>query len=216
MADLLHQPVHLYVKTHRMTGLKYFGRTVEDPYSYLGSGAYWIRHIARYGNDVSTRVIGTFTDEAQLRAVAKSFSVEHDIATSTDWANLLPEDGDVAGDGWTAGHDHSAQIAALDAAVRRRLEKKRQEERQKRQEEGQKRQEEGQKKGDLTAMTFVVCLALISLASGIYWQSNSTPGDGYADGFEPIQFFLGAGVVLVSPLGWIPRGHRGVDCQQAL
>lgn len=190
MAYLLNEPVHLYVKTHRLTGLKYFGRTVEDPYSYLGSGAYWIRHIARYGNDVNTRVIGTFTDEAQLRAAAKTFSAEHDIAASTDWANLLPEDGDVAGDGWTPGLEYSTQIEALDAAVERRLERVRRENEEKRRLEEKGRQEEKEKK---EGATFAVCLVLVSIALGIYSQSS-------------LGFLLGALAGLLTPIGWIPAG----------
>lgn len=29
-------PIYLYVKTHRKTGLKYFGKTVKDPLTYKG------------------------------------------------------------------------------------------------------------------------------------------------------------------------------------
>lgn len=120
MGDL-RQPVNLYVKTHRLTGLKYFGRTVENPFEYRGSGAYWTRHLEKYGNDVSTKIIGTYTNSAELRAAAESFSADHDVATSVKWANLLPEDGNVTGDGWSPYGDHAEQIAALDAAVQREL-----------------------------------------------------------------------------------------------
>ena len=117
----LDKPVHLYVKKHNLTGLKYFGRTTENPYVYQGSGAYWTRHLAKYGNDVSTKVIGTFTDSTELRAAAEAFSVEKNIVSSSKWANLLGEDGGVSGDGWNPLGDHRRQIAALDAAVERRL-----------------------------------------------------------------------------------------------
>lgn len=117
----LDKPVHLYVKKHNLTGLKYFGRTTENPHVYQGSGAYWTRHVAKYGNDVSTRVIGTYTDSTELRAAAEAFSVEKKIVSSTKWANLLGEDGGVSGDGWSPHRDHRRQIEALDAAVERRL-----------------------------------------------------------------------------------------------
>ena len=117
----LDKPVHLYVKKHNRTGLKYFGRTTEDPYDYQGSGAYWTRHLAKYGNDVSTKVIGTYTDSNELRIAAQSFSAEKNITSSTKWANLLGEDGGVSGEGWSPYTDHSRRIAALDAAVERRL-----------------------------------------------------------------------------------------------
>lgn len=117
----LDRPVYLYVKTHRRTGLKYFGRTVEDPHDYGGSGAYWTRHLQKFGNDVDTVIVGTFVDSDRLRSAATSFSAENDIAASTQWANLYPEDGGEAGAGFRLSDDHSPKIAALDAAVRARL-----------------------------------------------------------------------------------------------
>ena len=97
----LHKPVHLYVKTHNLTGLKYFGRTTEDPFAYPGSGAYWTRHLAQYGQDVSTRIVGTYTDSAELRSAAESFSAKNNIAASTQWANWRVALGGTAGPwGW--------------------------------------------------------------------------------------------------------------------
>ena len=40
---------YLYVKTHRITGLKYLGKTKQDPYKYRGSGVYWTSHIKKHG-----------------------------------------------------------------------------------------------------------------------------------------------------------------------
>lgn len=118
MGDL-DKPVHLYEKTHNQTGLKYFGRTVEDPETYRGSGAYWTRHLDAYGDDVTTTVLGTYTDSTELTSAAESYSTEYEIATSTQYANLLDEDGGVAGAGWNPKTDHSARIASLDEAVQR-------------------------------------------------------------------------------------------------
>lgn len=100
------KPVHLYVKTHNVTGLKYFGPTAENPETYLGSGAYWRSHLAEYGDNVTTEVVGTYVDEAQLRAACDSFSTENDIVNSVEWANLIPESG-MPGEGWKPGHDYS-------------------------------------------------------------------------------------------------------------
>ena len=36
---------HLYVKTHKKTGLKYLGQTKKDPFQYSGSGHRWTKHI---------------------------------------------------------------------------------------------------------------------------------------------------------------------------
>lgn len=120
----LERPVHLYVKKHNRTGLKYFGRTTENPYEYRGSGAYWTRHLDKYGDDVSTTIVGTYTDSEMLRAAAEAFSTEKKIVSSTKWANLLGEDGGVSGDGWSPRGDYRAKVAALDAAVARGLENK--------------------------------------------------------------------------------------------
>ena len=115
----LPRPVHLYIKTHRKTGLKYFGRTVEDPYSYQGSGAYWTRHLAKYGDDVSTVIVGTYYDDVELRTAAQNFSSTNRVAESTEWANLLPENGDEAGEGWNPTQNYASRIAALDASFER-------------------------------------------------------------------------------------------------
>ena len=38
-------PSYLYVKTHNVTGLKYFGKTTRNPLTTNGSGVYWKSHI---------------------------------------------------------------------------------------------------------------------------------------------------------------------------
>ena len=119
MADM-DKPVHLYVKTHNVTGLKYFGRTAENPETYLGSGAYWRSHLAEYGDNVTTEVVGTYVDEAQLRAACDSFSTENDIVNSVELANLIPESG-MPGEGWKPGHDYSDAVEALKRAAIRRI-----------------------------------------------------------------------------------------------
>lgn len=185
----LERPVHLYVKTHRKTGLKYFGRTEQDPNTYRGSGAYWTRHLESYGNDVSTMIIGTFTDRAKLRAAAMSFSAEHDIATSTEWANLLPEDGDVHGAGWEIGRDYSARVAALDAAVRRRLDGTRP--------DGSYRTTTPRgNDANRFQRTFLVCLPLVAIAITVFFsQQQNFPAD---------QWWLFLLLGLMTPLGWLP------------
>ena len=86
--------IHLYVKTHNLTGLKYFGKTTrKDPISYKGSGKYWIRHLRKYGSDFSTEIIATFEDAKLCEEFAKRFSLENDIVKSDKWANLREENG---------------------------------------------------------------------------------------------------------------------------
>jgi len=86
--------ISLYVKTHNVTGLRYFGKTTKDPYYYKGSGIYWKKHIAKHGNDVSTIVVGEYLEVSSLlRTHALNFSVLFDIVHSTKWANLINENG---------------------------------------------------------------------------------------------------------------------------
>lgn len=86
--------IYLYIKTHNKTGLKYFGKTANnDPHSYQGSGRYWKRHIAKHGYDVTTEILGCFENDEDCTKVAISFSIEHGIVNSPEWANLREENG---------------------------------------------------------------------------------------------------------------------------
>ena len=86
------KPTYLYIKTHNITGLKYFGKTTNnDPYKYNGSGTYWKRHLNKHGNDVSTEIIGYYTDKEECLNVALKFSKDNDIVKSEEWANLKEE-----------------------------------------------------------------------------------------------------------------------------
>ena len=91
----------LYIKTHNKTGLKYFGKSQKSFgifEKYSGSGAYWIKHLRKHGNDVTTRIYGIF-DESDLYyreilvKIALDFSETNNIVESKEWANLIPEDG---------------------------------------------------------------------------------------------------------------------------
>jgi len=87
-------PTYLYVKQHRITKLKYFGKTTKDPYSYLGSGTKWTRHISKHGKEhVETIWVKLFCNREELTLFAQKFSEENDIVESSTWANLCPENG---------------------------------------------------------------------------------------------------------------------------
>ena len=88
------KPTYLYIKQHNQTGLKYFGKTVsKDPVKYKGSGKHWLRHIEKYGNDVTTVWYQLFEDKESLVEYALNFSKENNIVKSDIWANLKDEDG---------------------------------------------------------------------------------------------------------------------------
>ena len=86
-------PTYLYIKTHNITGLKYFGKTSNDPYNYRGSGKHWLAHIKKHGNDVSTEILGYYTTKEECQRVAEEFSNNHNIVESKEWANLILENG---------------------------------------------------------------------------------------------------------------------------
>lgn len=92
-------PTYLYVKTHNITGLKYFGKTTGDPFKYRGSGKYWIDHLKIHGNDVSTEIVGLFEDKDECVATALNFSTVNNIVHAVNednkkiWANQIIENG---------------------------------------------------------------------------------------------------------------------------
>ncbi|HET8688408.1 MAG TPA: NUMOD3 domain-containing DNA-binding protein [Methanosarcina sp.] len=87
------KPTWLYIKQHNITGLKYFGKTTRNPYSYIGSGTYWRRHLKLHGRDVTTLWCQLFNSEDEIKKFALEFSNKNNIVESKEWANLRPEDG---------------------------------------------------------------------------------------------------------------------------
>ncbi len=85
--------IYLYVKTHNVTGLKYLGKTSKDPYKYLGSGIYWLNHIKKYGNDISTEILLETNDEKEIKSKGIYYSELWDVKNSDNWANLTREEG---------------------------------------------------------------------------------------------------------------------------
>ena len=88
----------LYVKTHKVTGLKYLGYTSDpDPYQYLGSGKYWMRHLEKHGKDITTEILHECLSKEEIKARGLYYSELWDVVNATDvhgkkiWANLMPE-----------------------------------------------------------------------------------------------------------------------------
>lgn len=92
--------IYLYVKQHKITGLKYFGRTIKNPFKYKGSGTHWNRHLKKHGFDIETIEVYGFDDQETCTKFAIKFSNENMIVESKLWANEVPENG-VAGGGAT-------------------------------------------------------------------------------------------------------------------
>lgn len=89
------KPTYLYIKQHSITGLKYFGKTtLDDPYSYFGSGKYWKHHIKKHGKEyIKTLWCLKFYNEEHIKEFALDFSERNNIVESDEWANIVPENG---------------------------------------------------------------------------------------------------------------------------
>lgn len=86
---------YLYIKQHRITGLKYFGMTKrKDPFKYDGSGYYWNLHLKKHGRKyIQTIEIYGFDNQELCTQFALKFSRDNNIVESDEWANLVLEDG---------------------------------------------------------------------------------------------------------------------------
>lgn len=85
---------YLYLKTHNKTGLKYLGKTKQDPYKYKGSGKYWKRHIEKHGYNVTTEILLITQDKDELKETGLFFSKLLNVVESNEYANLKEENGD--------------------------------------------------------------------------------------------------------------------------
>ena len=84
---------YLYIKQHILTGLKYFGKTIKNPYTYKGSGRYWKAHLRKHGFEVDTLQVWEFDDSELCKQFALKFSRDNNIVSSSEWANLREENG---------------------------------------------------------------------------------------------------------------------------
>ena len=85
--------IYLYAKQHRVTGLRYFGKTKKDPYTYTGSGTYWLRHLKTHGKNIDTTWVQAYEDDVLVKEEAVFFSKIYNIVESDEWANLTIETG---------------------------------------------------------------------------------------------------------------------------
>lgn len=85
--------ISLYLKTHNVTGLKYLGKTIKDPYVYKGSGVYWSNHIEKHGNDVTTKVLMVCDSKDEVKVWGQYYSKVWNIVESKEFANLTIETG---------------------------------------------------------------------------------------------------------------------------
>lgn len=98
--------IYLYIKTHRITGLRYLGKTSSnDPHLYPGSGKRWRAHLEKYGYNFDTEVLLESNDPVKIKEAGLHYSKLWNIVEDTNWANLKPE----SGDGGTFTHTEEAK-----------------------------------------------------------------------------------------------------------
>ncbi len=97
---------HLYVNTHS-SGLKYLGKTTQDPYRYAGSGTRWKHHLTKHGNNVTTEIIRTCHSQEELVKWGTYYSNIFNVVESDRWANLRAETGDGGDTSKTPGYIES-------------------------------------------------------------------------------------------------------------
>jgi hypothetical protein len=87
---------YLYIKTSPF-GLKYLGKTSKNPFTYLGSGKIWKRHIKKHNlttDNIKTEIVFETTDVEKLIKKGIELSILYDVVKSKEWANLREESGD--------------------------------------------------------------------------------------------------------------------------
>jgi hypothetical protein len=96
LSDLpMFSPTALYVKTHNKTGFKYFGKTTRLSciHTYKGSGIHWKRHLKIHGDDYTTELLGIWQNKEKLKEFAVKFCNENNVVKSSEWANMVLEEG---------------------------------------------------------------------------------------------------------------------------
>lgn len=91
---MLFIPTYLYIKQHAITGKLYFGKTIQNPETYLGSGERWLNHINKHGKEhVVNLWYCLFYDKDELTKFATTCSQQWNIVESDTWLNTIPENG---------------------------------------------------------------------------------------------------------------------------
>jgi hypothetical protein len=89
----------LYVKVHKITGLRYLGQTKRDPIKYKGSGIDWTEHLLTHGEDVDTIILLQTTSATERNRTGRYYSTLWKVTTAMDdygnkiWANRIPDTG---------------------------------------------------------------------------------------------------------------------------
>jgi hypothetical protein len=87
--------IYLYVKTHKITGLKYLGKTkAKNPIKYPGSGTRWTNHLKVHGYYFDTEILRECETAAEVKEWGIYYSKLFNVVEDHAWANLKFETGD--------------------------------------------------------------------------------------------------------------------------
>lgn len=115
--------IYLYVKVCPHCGLRYFGKTIQNPHVYAGSGKHWLRHLKKHDVKSITESIWAFESQDECTEFALMFSQENNIVESSTWANLKPEtatDGGFYTMGWKHTNEAKEKISKALRGTKRR------------------------------------------------------------------------------------------------
>ena len=87
--------IYLYIK-RSPKGLYYLGKTIKNPYTYIGSGLVWKAHLSENNftsKDIETRVIYATSDHKKFSEYAIKVSKKLNVVCSDQWANMVYEEG---------------------------------------------------------------------------------------------------------------------------
>lgn len=85
----------IYLKESPL-GLKYLGKTQQNPFNYIGSGVYWKRHLKKHKfkhRDIKTTVLYETTNQNDLKKMGIYYSIFFNIINNDEFANLIHEQG---------------------------------------------------------------------------------------------------------------------------
>lgn len=102
---------YLYIKTHTITGLKYLGKTTQDPFKYNGSGKYWKLHLNKHGNEHDTEILMECQTNEEVSKWGLYYSELYNVVESPEWANLKLESGDGGSSGVIKSPETRAKIS---------------------------------------------------------------------------------------------------------
>jgi len=105
--------IYLYLKTHKISGLKYFGQTSSDPYKYVGSGHIWKKHLKKYGKeDIHTEIVAECKSQEEVLHIGMYYSELWNIVESKEFANLREESGQGSVPGRKLSKEHREKISS--------------------------------------------------------------------------------------------------------